>query len=127
MGSIKRYEQRRNGAESLSSQQRDELEHAILRAQRDGIVILARGTRKRDGARVGGVTRKSIPDYRLHQVVEVGGRLICDCPSRVICKHRGLVHQALVAEAAAAAASQPRPAHETAPLARSNAAISMWK
>src|SRR5258707_9944924 len=111
----------------MTSQQYSELEQAILRAQRDGIVILARGTRKSDGARVWGVTGKSTHDYRLHQVVEVGGRLPCDCRSRVICKHRGLVHQALVAEAPAAAASQPRPAHETAPLARSNAAISMWK
>jgi hypothetical protein len=76
----------------MASLQRSELEQAIIRAQRDGIVILARGTRKSDGARVWGVTSKSTHDYRLHQVVEVGGRLICDCPSRVICKHRGLVH-----------------------------------
>jgi hypothetical protein len=87
-----------NGAETMTIQQASELQQAILRAQRDGITILARGTRKSDGARVWGVTSKSTHDHRLHQVVQVGGRLLCDCPSRVICKHRGLVHADLVAE-----------------------------
>ena len=82
----------------MSTEQRSELDRAIERAQRDGIVILARGTRKSDGARIWGVSSKSSHDYRLHQVVQVGGRLLCDCPSRVICKHRGLVHADLVAE-----------------------------
>src|SRR5258707_4917354 len=88
-----------NGADTMTIQQRDELSEAILRAQRDGITILARGTRKSDGARIWGVTSKSTHDHRLHQVVEVGGRVLCDCPSPVICKHFGLVHAALVREA----------------------------
>jgi len=96
-----------NGAETMTSQQRDELQQAILRAERDGITILARGTRKSDGARVWGVTSKSKHDHRLHQVVQVGGRLLCDCPSRVICKHRGLVHADLVAEASRTPAAAP--------------------
>jgi hypothetical protein len=85
----------------MTTEQRSELDRAIERAMRDGIVILARGTRKSDGARVWGVSSKSTHDYRLHQVVQVGGRLLCDCSASrgsVICKHRGLVHVALVEE-----------------------------
>lgn len=54
--------------------QASELEQAILRAQRDDIVILAHGMHKSDGARVWGVTSTRTHDYRLHQVVLVAGR-----------------------------------------------------
>ena len=90
----------------MTIEQRSELDRAIERAQRDGIVILARGTRKSDGARIWGVTSKTSHDHQLHQVVEVEHRLICDCPSRVICKHRGLVHLDLAGEHAALKAAE---------------------
>lgn len=92
----------------MTTEQRTELDKAIERAQRDGIVILARGIRKSDGCRVWGVSSKSTHDYRLHQVVEVNHRLLCDCLTRApsICKHRGLVHLDLAAEHAARNAAQ---------------------
>ena len=119
----------------MTSQQRSELDRAIERAQRDGIVILARGTRKSDGARIWGVTSRTSHDHQLHQVVEVEHRLICDCPSRVICKHRGLVHLDLAAEHAAIKAAQLAEARqqaerrERAPIAYASAGrpFSMWK
>jgi hypothetical protein len=43
----------------MTNQQRSELDRAIKRAQRAGLVILARGTRKSDGARISGVTSQS--------------------------------------------------------------------
>jgi hypothetical protein len=92
----------------MTTIERTALDKAIERAQRDGITILARGIRKSDGARVWGVSSKSTHDYRLHQVVEVEHRLICDCPTRQpsICKHRGLVHLDLAAEHAARKAAE---------------------
>ncbi len=111
----------------MTLEQRSELDKAIERAQRDGIVILARGIRKSDGCRVWGVSSKSTHDYRLHQVVEVDHRLICDCPSRVICKHRGLVHLDLAGELAALKAAEVAQArlqatrHDIAPIAYASA------
>ncbi len=119
----------------MTTEQRSELDRAIERARRDGIVILARGIRKSDGARIWGVTSKSSHDHRLHQVVEVEHRLICDCPSRVICKHRGLVHLDLAGELAALKVAEVAQArlqaarHDTAPIAYAGAsrAFSLYK
>ena len=111
----------------MTTEQRSELDRAIERVQRDGITILARGTRKSDGARVWGVTSKSTHDFKLHQVVQVRQTLICDCPSRVICKHRGLVHLDLAGELAALKAAEVAEARmqatrrESAPIAYAGA------
>ncbi len=121
----------------MTQQQRSELDRAIERAQRDGIVILARGTRKSDGARIWGVTSKSSHDHKLHQVAQVGQKLLCDCPARVICKHLGLVHLDLAAEHAAVKAAQVAEARmaadtqaqrrEASAVSYGAAGFSMWK
>lgn len=85
----------------MTQAQKTELEKAIERAHRRGIIILARGTRKSDGARVFGVTSQRDPNY-LHVVVVLSGRLACDCPARVICTHRAIVYEALTVERDAA-------------------------
>src|SRR5258707_11619786 len=85
----------------MSPQQQGELERAIARAHREGVQIVARGTRKADGARVFGVTSTSSAPAVLRMVVVLPGRLECDCPARVICTHRGIVREALQQELAA--------------------------
>lgn len=93
----------------MTQQQQSELEKAIERAHRVGVTILARGIRKADGARVFGVTSQRDVNH-LHVVTLEGGRLVCDCAARVICCHRGLVHEILAAEYAAAAKDAPHSA-----------------
>lgn len=90
----------------MTQTQRSDLDKAIARAQKYGLVILARGTRKSDGARVWGVTSHSRPGYHLHQVVQIGQRLECDCAARVYCSHKAVVHLDLAAEHAAVKAAQ---------------------
>lgn len=84
----------------MTAIERSDLDRAILRAQGAGIVILARGSRKVDGARIWGVTSKTTHDGRLHQVTLINNRLVCDCAGAQhgrYCQHRAVVHQALVA------------------------------
>ncbi len=117
----------------MTSQQRSELDRAIERAQRAGLVILARGMRKSDGARVWGVTSKSSHDYRLHQVVQVGQRLLCDCPAHVLCTHRAVVHLDLAREHAATKAAQVGQdraqvaRREASAISYGSAPFSVWK
>lgn len=91
----------------MTQTQRSELERAIERAHKYGLFIAARGTRKVDGARVWGVTSHSKQhSYELHQVVQIGQRLECDCAARVYCSHKALVHEDLMREHAASTAAQ---------------------
>jgi hypothetical protein len=81
----------------MTATQRSQLDKAIARAAARGIVLVGRGYRRSDHAPVFATTSGAGPLAGGHIVAVVDGRLVCDCKSRVICAHRGLVHQALVA------------------------------
>lgn len=83
--------------------QQNDLDRAIERATTDGIIVLAQGRRKRDGARLFWTNSHSHPNGG-HIVVWVRNRLICNCPARQVCKHRAAVHMHLVNRAAGAQA-----------------------
>ncbi len=103
------------------------LERAVEIAQRDGLEVVGHGTRKRDGAAVYAVPSRKEAN-RLHLVAVEGKRLSCDCAAGQhgrVCAHRATVYLFLLARVERA--SEQRPAHETAPLARSNAPFSVWK
>jgi hypothetical protein len=85
----------------MTQQQLSDLDRALLRANRRGILILATGTRKPDGARIYLTNSGSLEDGT-HWVIVSGNRLTCDCASRVICVHKAIVHARLVSEHAAA-------------------------
>jgi hypothetical protein len=85
----------------MTDDQQSALERAYARATRRGIVILARGTRKLDGARIFLTNSGSTRDGT-HCVTLTGSRLTCDCAARVICCHRAVVHARLAGERAVA-------------------------
>lgn len=120
----------------MTQQQRNDLDRALVRAAQRGIAIVGHGTRKRDGATVFLVSSGSQTGEN-HWVIVSAGRLICDCPSRVLCVHRAVVHARLATIAAhqaetaratalarAASLAQRR---ETAPLAHGDKPFSLWK
>lgn len=132
-----------------------ELDKAIERATEHGIIVLAQGRFKADNGKFFLTTSASTPDG-VHVVRQHGVHLHCDCKARVICAHRAAVHMHLqvaaarrqaqsdAIQAALEAESAPKsdtkatkatatrktstqPVGWTAPLHRSNAAISIWK
>lgn len=136
---------RKDGGELMTPAQQSELDRAIERADKFHIRVMAIGRTKTDRKRVF-FTNSHSNDQRWHSVVVEGGRLRCDCASRVICVHRACVHTWLVAEAAKklvqAEARQvaleeeaetqereraKRQKSETAPVARDSRGISIWK
>lgn len=119
-----------------------ELDKAIARAESNGIQVIARGRMKSDNSKF--FLTNSHSTDGVHVVRLQGARLLCDCKSRVICAHRGATHVYLVNEAArkqrdAEAVvreleheanerqASAQPAGWTAPLARDNRPLSIWK
>lgn len=90
-------------AQAMTSAQQSDLERAIERATSDGIMVLAQGRRKRDGARLFWTNSHSHLNGG-HIVVWVRNRLVCNCRARQVCKHRAPVHMYLVNQAARAQA-----------------------
>lgn len=81
----------------MTQHQRSELDKAIERAHREGLVIVARGVVKGSGLRLFWVA--PLDDLAHQRCVQVTGqRLTCECPARVVCKHRGLIHETLERE-----------------------------
>jgi uncharacterized Zn finger protein len=100
--------------------------NAIDRATLENITIAARGSIKATGARFFLVNGSHGATYT---VLVYADRLSCSCAAGqhgIVCKHRAAVHQALVAERSAADDSAAA-RRETAPLYRSNDALSIWK
>lgn len=98
------------GLAMMSAKQLSTYERALARAQKQGIVITGRGTRKSDGATVYTTSSASEPGV-WHLVTIEGAHLACDCTAGkrgLVCMHRALVHAQLVAELAAKAAVQVR-------------------
>lgn len=80
--------------------QREQWEHALVRARRRGIQVTSKGKRRSDGAEVYSVSSGSVAG-RWHLVVVAGKRLVCDCEaSRYgrMCSHRAVVRARLLAE-----------------------------
>jgi hypothetical protein len=110
----------------MTQQQLSDLERAYQRAQRRGIVILARGIRRADGSRLYLTNSGSHADGT-HIIVITGGRLTCDCPATGICVHRATVHARLVEEHAAATQATVKAGHAQAARRTDNRAFSIWK
>jgi|GEM_PF-2097515 Asp-tRNA(Asn)/Glu-tRNA(Gln) amidotransferase A subunit family amidase len=73
---------------------------ALERAHQQGIEVVGKGTRKRDGAQVYAVTSAS-EHNRWHLVAALDLALTCDCQAAKhgqYCMHRALVHEYLVCE-----------------------------
>jgi translation elongation factor EF-Ts len=81
----------------MNQTQRDQLEKAYLRAEKSGVHITGKGSRKSDGATIYTVSSKSQPNT-WHLVTVAGAHLICDCPARTLCMHRAVVYVRLLAE-----------------------------
>jgi uncharacterized Zn finger protein len=100
--------------------------NATDRAILEHITTAAQGSIKATGARFFLVNGSHGAQYT---VLVYADRLSCSCAAGqhgIVCKHRAAVHQALVAERSAAESSAAA-RRETAPLERSNDALSMWK
>lgn len=103
--------------------------NAAARVIEQHITIAARGTVKSTGQRFFIVNGRS----GQYTVLVSADRLQCSCPAGQhgkVCKHRAAVNQALQAERTAASEERYMLAaarRETAPLARSNAPVSIWK
>lgn len=112
----------------MTQAQASDVERAYLRAQRRGIVILARGTRRADGSRLF-LTNSGSQADGTHLVVVNGARLTCDCLARGVCVHRAVVHARLVAEHAArpAPAMTAKAGPEHAAPRTSDRVFSIWK
>ncbi|HEX6818530.1 MAG TPA: hypothetical protein VF120_09165 [Ktedonobacterales bacterium] len=82
----------------MSQQQHGALAKALQRAHHNGLSVIGRGTWDSGGARFLVVGSASEPG-RFHLVTIYPGRLVCDCPSRVLCTHRALAHEELAREA----------------------------
>ena len=111
----------------MTGTQKKQLARATTIAQRDGLQVVAVGTRKADGATVYAVPSRSEPN-RWHLIVCEGDRLACDCPAgkqNRVCAHRATVHEYLLA--GYRAALRETVTRETAPLRRDNRAISIFK
>ncbi len=114
----------------LNHQEALELERATARAAREGTTIIGRGRRKADGVRVFAVA-SSRDATRAYLVAVETGRLVCECPSRKVCKHRAIVHAALVAEATARRvareAAEAATRRESAPLRSNTRPFSLYR
>ncbi len=87
------------GGDMVSEQQQEALERALRRARANGLSIVGEGHWRQGGARFL-VVGSASEEGRFHLVTILAGRLVCDCPSRALCQHRALAHEALVEEAA---------------------------
>ncbi len=131
----------------MTTKQRTMYERAMEIAKRNGLEVVAHGTRRSDGAAVYAVPSRSKPG-QWHLVVAEGLDLVCTCEAGKhgrYCAHRAAVrarqeieaevrrdtHEREVERAFHAAARalnvQLDHRHETAPLARSNAPFSLFK
>src|SRR5260221_4079756 len=112
----------------MTTKQRDLYELAMAIAKRDGLEVVAHGTRKSDGAAVYAVPSRSKPG-QWHLVVAEGLDLQCDCAAAQhgkYCCHRAAVRARLEMEAQvrrgtpgiedegrlACAATPPEPPHD---------------
>lgn len=123
----------------MTQQQAAQLERATQIAERDGLT--ARKGITRDGKPVWAVLSRSATrkaGYPVYHLVTVeGSHLACDCPGSWhgrVCAHRAAVRAAIEAELKASArkAAEDRYAvaaarRESAPLARDNRPISIFK
>jgi len=87
----------------MSITQRSELDRAISRATAAGVEVCGHGHMKVTHDRLFCVASQR--DQNHWHIVRLvagsdGSRLVCDCPSRVICVHRAACHMELVVEAA---------------------------
>ncbi len=85
----------------MTTKQRDLYERAMAIAKRDGLEVVAHGTRKSDGAAVYAVPSRSKPG-QWHLVVAEGLDLVCTCAAGQhgrYCAHRAAVRARLELEA----------------------------
>jgi uncharacterized Zn finger protein len=100
--------------------------NATDRAILEHITIAAKGSIKATGARFFLVNGSHGAQYT---VLVYADRLSCSCAAGqhgIVCKHRAAVHAALVAERITFSIDEVA-RRETAPLYRSNDALSIWK
>jgi hypothetical protein len=93
----------------MTQPQAEAIARALHRAHARGLLVTGKGSRKSDGALVYAVTSSSQPG-RWHLVAVMGSRLACDCQAGkrgLVCQHRALVHERILAERAALRATTP--------------------
>lgn len=93
----------------MTQTQAEALARALHRAHARGLAVTGKGSRKSDGATVYTVTSSSDP-ARWHLVAVMGSRLVCDCQAGrrgLVCQHRALVHERILAERVALQAITP--------------------
>lgn len=93
----------------MTQTQAEAIARALHRAHARGLEVVGKGTRKSDGATVYAVPSSSQPG-RWHLVAVTGSRLVCDCQAGqrgLMCQHRALVRERIIAERVALQAITP--------------------
>jgi hypothetical protein len=84
----------------MTTGQRSELDKAIARATAAGVEVCGHGHMRGTHDRLFCVaSQRDENHWHIVRLVN-GSRLVCDCPSHVICVHRAACHMELVVEAA---------------------------
>src|SRR5258708_11008624 len=103
----------------MNSRQAAQYERAMAIAKRDGLEVVAHGTRKSDGAAVYAVPSRSKPG-QWHMVAVEGLNLVCTCEAGQhgrYCAHRAAVRSRLELEAAVRRDTHERAAERGLPAA----------